>query len=104
MFWLGGARFGAQGESKDSDLKGILAADGEDEVGSILNMRTVYDGVPPSPAELEREFRDLLTSMYETFSSESERLFDYEGFAASELNARLQNKVANSLQMFDISG
>ena len=75
----------------------------EDEVGAILNMRTVYDRVPPSPAELERDFRNLLTSMYEVHSSESERLFDYEGFAASELNARLQNDVANSLQMFDIS-
>eukprot|EP00898_Chlorokybus_atmophyticus_P008347 jgi/Chlat1/8513/Chrsp80S07898 len=56
----------------------------EDEVGSILNMKAVWNGPNRSAAHIEADFRKALRAIFPAYTLESGRLVDYEGLALSE--------------------
>lgn len=75
----------------------------EDEVGSILNMKTTWSGEARPPAEIEADFRARLRKLYSMYTSANGTMVDYEGLALSEAFKEYA-LAAIELQAFDLSG
>jgi len=73
----------------------------EDEVGSILNMKSRWSGPVRQAVEVEQDFRQKLAVMFQRYTSEGQRLVDYEGLAHGE---EFKDFTASSaeLQKFDL--
>jgi hypothetical protein len=56
----------------------------EDEVGSILNMKTVWSGEPRPASEVEEDFRAKLGEIFALYTANGASLVDYEGLALSD--------------------
>lgn len=56
----------------------------EDEVGSILNMKVLYNGPTRSSAEIEAAFIGCLGRLYRGFTTDGGTLLDYEALALSD--------------------
>ena len=71
----------------------------EDEVGSILNMKVVWNGEPRPASEVEEDFRAKLGEILSLYVADGASLVDYEGLALSEAFKELTAKTAELQRM-----
>eukprot|EP00242_Pyramimonas_sp_CCMP2087_P012684 CAMPEP_0198199912 /NCGR_PEP_ID=MMETSP1445-20131203/3020_1 /TAXON_ID=36898 /ORGANISM="Pyramimonas sp., Strain CCMP2087" /LENGTH=731 /DNA_ID=CAMNT_0043869823 /DNA_START=481 /DNA_END=2676 /DNA_ORIENTATION=- len=74
----------------------------EDEVGSILNMKSTWQGGARHPTEVESDIRGKLSTIYDAHLVGRSRKVDYEGLALSDYFIDYQ-AASTELQIFDIS-
>ncbi|CAG9467759.1 unnamed protein product [Pedinophyceae sp. YPF-701] len=72
----------------------------QDEVGAIINLKSLYAGGPTSPAEAEAAVRQRLVAIIAGYTSSNGELLDYEGLALSE-EFKQWTDTAASLQRVD---
>mmetsp|Transcript_41345 Transcript_41345/g.50123 ORF Transcript_41345/g.50123 Transcript_41345/m.50123 type:complete len:723 (+) Transcript_41345:289-2457(+) len=74
----------------------------EDEVGSILNMKMMWNGPVRDASQIDIDFRATLQNLYHQFATDRNTLLDYEGLALSD-SFKEYTAASAELQKFDLT-